>query len=942
MTDSDPPMNLARDDWASVLRLLDEALDLPEPQREPWLAALDTDLLRLRPALRQLLDQRRAIETGSFLKDLPPLQHAPQGVPGFAVGHRIGPYALLRELGHGGMASVWLAERADAAHGREVALKLPHLGPRARVIAERFVRERQILSALTHPHVASVLDAGADGAQPWLAMEYVDGRTITDFAARRQLDIRARLRLFLQVLQAVQHAHAQLVIHRDIKPSNVLVDTEGQVKLLDFGVAKLLGDDGASHETELTQLGGRAMTPQYASPEQVAGQALGTASDVYSLGVLLYELLTGRLPYVLKRDTPAALEEAILAARVDKPSVAAGDKSTARALLGDVDTIVMKALAVRPADRYATAESMAQDVERYLQSLPILARPASMRYRVRKALVRHRVGYGVSAALSITLLLGIATTLWQARQAQAQARRAEAVQRFLTTVLQGNDPQRSAGQVLSARDLLKQSTARIESDFKDQPEVQARLHDAVGHIYIEMGEMAPALAQLRLAGAMYRQLGHTDTDDFLEILFRECQALVEQRDFAQARASIESALRLMQLRHAPPHRWSGRLLAYQAWIEAQQGQPTRSSEFGERALQAQRAFSGDNTADYMEIATTLASNHIARGELEPAERLLLHIKTVGPAVPDFSITNQLGNRYSLASLQFNRGDLAAAEAELRTLLPDIERHLGPLHDRTVLTRALFARTLAERGLFDEAIQQQRSNVANLRMRTPIEAEAVALGEIQLVRVLTMAARYDDAVRIGRDTLRYFDAQYAEPTRYRENARWYLGEALLGTGALDEGTQAVEASLRNAAQLGKGNHPLERSGKLLALAVAGRAGVSQATAGESPRPTCDALEAALGARNTRTTRCRAIEAWLDALTRRGSDRAAASRAFVDARERALSGLPDAHPLRIELVAAESEIVQPLDATRAGELRAQAEVGYRRIFGRPMPAPLLLVH
>jgi eukaryotic-like serine/threonine-protein kinase len=521
MTDSDRSMNLARDDWASVLRLLDEALDLPEPQREPWLAALDADLHRLQPALRQLLDQRRAIETGSFLKALPPLNDARSGDTDFAVGHRVGPYALLRELGHGGMASVWLAERADAAHGREVALKLPHLGARGRVLTERFDRERQILSALTHPHIASVLDAGADGAQPWLAMEYVDGRTITDWAAQQQLDIRARLRLFLQVLRAVQHAHAQLVIHRDIKPSNVLVATDGQVKLLDFGVAKLLGDDGASHETELTQLGGRAMTPQYASPEQVAGQVLGTASDVYSLGVLLYELLTGRLPYVLKRDTPAAVEEAILAAHILAPSAAVADKAASRALRGDVDTIVTKALAAQPADRYASAESMAQDIERHLQSLPILARPASAAYRLRKLVARNRLALGAGAMATMALLGGTGIALWQAERARQsadsarqEAARAEQTRDFLLGIMRAGDPAELGGRrpdQTTLAEVIARAEAQLDKLPAGDPALRRDMLFTLANVHSAMDHTDRTVALYEQVLALSREVDRTPT-----------------------------------------------------------------------------------------------------------------------------------------------------------------------------------------------------------------------------------------------------------------------------------------------------------------------------------------------------------------------------------------------------------------------------------------------
>lgn len=273
-------MNLERDEWALVLRHLDQALELPVAARAGWLEALPALSPHLKTALQELLNDRRAIETAGFLAagaEASMLQ--PGGV--------LGPWRLLRELGAGGMATVWLAERSDGAHARQVALKLPRLQLGSRVVAERFLRERGILSTLQHVHIAQVLDAGESAGQPWLALEFVDGQPITAFAQARQLELRLRLQLFLPVLQAVQHAHGQLVIHRDIKPANVLVDAFGQVKLLDFGVAKLLEPDGASAETALTQLGGRALTPQYASPEQVAGRPLGVASDVYSLGVLL-------------------------------------------------------------------------------------------------------------------------------------------------------------------------------------------------------------------------------------------------------------------------------------------------------------------------------------------------------------------------------------------------------------------------------------------------------------------------------------------------------------------------------------------------------------------------------------------------------------------------------------------------------------------------------
>jgi eukaryotic-like serine/threonine-protein kinase len=720
MTDSDPSMNLARDDWASVLRLLDEALDLPEPQREPWLAALDADLLRLQPALRQLLDQRRAIETGSFLKALPPLEHAPRGVPAFAVGHRIGPYALLRELGHGGMASVWLAERADAAHGREVALKLPHLGPRARVIAERFVRERQILSALTHPHVASVLDAGADGAQPWLAMEYVDGRTITDFAAQQQFDIRARLRLFLQVLRAVQHAHAQLVIHRDIKPSNVLVDTDGQVKLLDFGVAKLLGDDGASHETELTQLGGRAMTPQYASPEQVAGQALGTASDVYSLGVLLYELLTGRLPYVLKRDTPAAVEEAILAAHIIAPSAAVADKAASRALRGDVDTIVTKSLAPKPADRYASAESMAQDIERYLQSQPILARPASAAYRLRKMLARHRLAFGAGTFVILALLGGTGIALWQAERARQstdaarqEAARAEQTRDFLLGIMRAGDPAELGGR-RPDQTTLAEVIARAEAQLDKLPAGDAALRRdmlfTLANVHSAMDHTDRTVALFEQVLALSREVDRTPTAFQAGVLSALTGSLMFGNQHAKAEARNDELGTLLARLGDTSSIAYARHLRLRAMLMAAKD-ASHMVEVRDLLSRAAALFGQVGPNDPGRVGTLYG---LARAQMHFGD-VSLALKAADEAMlaADLTTRPQIERpsaRSLRASIRTTAGQLEAARADYEAADAEYQRVLGPDHFLTLQNKGLLGELQHVLGKREEGLRLMQSTL----------------------------------------------------------------------------------------------------------------------------------------------------------------------------------------------------------------------------------------
>ena len=316
-------------DWPRISRLLDEAMARAAAERAAFIDALPPPDDRLRDALRELIALQAEVETDGFMDALPVFPGMLPGRPtagagagaaaSLAAGIEVGPYRLLRPLGEGGMGAVWLAERADGSLKRKVALKLPRLAW-AQDLAVRMARERDILSALEHPNIARLYDAGVDAVgRPWLAIEYVEGRDLAAFCDTARLDLRARVRLFLQVLAAVQYAHGNLVIHRDLKPANILVTPLGEARLLDFGIARL--EEGAPEAgPDLTRTGASAMTPRYASPEQVLGKRLTVASDLYSLGVVLHELLTGEMPYVLRRESRAELEQAILDADLRVPS----------------------------------------------------------------------------------------------------------------------------------------------------------------------------------------------------------------------------------------------------------------------------------------------------------------------------------------------------------------------------------------------------------------------------------------------------------------------------------------------------------------------------------------------------------------------------------------------------------------------------------------------
>jgi eukaryotic-like serine/threonine-protein kinase len=475
--------------------LLETALDLPPARRGAWLDQLPPQHSALVPQLRSLLE-RANMETDQFLRQS---AHASVGALHLGADHAgqvIGPWRLLAELGQGGTSTVWRAERCDGGLERDVALKLPHAGW-AHSIAQRMAQERDILASLEHPAIARLYDAGLTSqGRPWLAMELVDGVTIDRFCRGQRLGIEARLRLFLQVAAAVAYAHAQLVVHRDLKPGNILVTPEGSVRLLDFGVAKLLAQD-SQPERHLTREIGRPMTPDYASPEMVGMQSVGTTADVYSLGIVLFELLSEHRP--CQSSGMAALQDASMSAEAPLASSRAPDAATRRALRGDLDNIIVKALQRVPTDRYTSVEAFAADIGRYLEGLPVLARPPLWRYRAAKFVRRHRWSVAWAAVVGVSLLTGLGAALWQADVARAEAARAEQVKQFIASIFQQAKPRTGEGGVVTASDLLAAAAQRIESELAGHPRVAAELGVMVAEGFTALGEPAKSEAPLRAA-----------------------------------------------------------------------------------------------------------------------------------------------------------------------------------------------------------------------------------------------------------------------------------------------------------------------------------------------------------------------------------------------------------------------------------------------------------
>jgi serine/threonine protein kinase len=481
--------------WADLNRLLDEALDVAPAERAAWLDALDCGE-PLKSKLRSLLSNASQVETNDFLGHLPRLhvseiELATLGTPPEQAGNCIGPYRLVRELGVGGMGAVWLAARIDGLIPRPFALKLSHRAWRGAGLAERLARERAILAALTHSGIARLYDAGVTAnGQPYLVIEYVEGQPIDAYCKANGLDIEARLRLFLQVANAVAYAHAKLVVHRDLKPSNILVTADGQARLLDFGIAKLLDGDHAD-VMHLTEMAGVPLTPSYASPEQILGDPITTATDVYSLGVVLYELLTATRPYKLERSSRGALEEAILRVDPVRPSDAVDDPGVRRHLRGDLDTITLKALKKKSDERYPTVNALVEDIERFLTHRPVLAQPDTLRYRYAKFVRRNKAGVAAGAAVLVAILTGSALALWQARAARLEERRASEVKEFLASTFRDADPYQGTGRALAVTDLLKQARARVDT-LGARPELRVELLTLIGSSLLNLEDFDAA------------------------------------------------------------------------------------------------------------------------------------------------------------------------------------------------------------------------------------------------------------------------------------------------------------------------------------------------------------------------------------------------------------------------------------------------------------------
>ncbi len=551
--------------WQKLTDLFTELSEIDDGDvRRQRLDALHDEDPELAAELENLLVSHG--QDSSFL-DQPAQEEAAaalaQQVQSRLIGQKFGPWVIVKPLSEGGMGSVYLAHRHDAGFEQTVALKLIRTGLESDSLVERFEQERVLLARLAHPHIARLIDGGtAENGLPWLAMEYVDGLPIDQWCDEQRLDVKQRLKLFDQVCRAVHFAHQNLVIHRDIKPANVLVDKSGQVKLLDFGIAKLV-EDSMDADTTRTQL--RMITPSAASPEQFRGQTVTTASDVYSLGLLLYRLLTGCPAYRIDATTPVVDTERLICQDMPtRPSLALrGSKALEaiamarqtrperlpRQLSGDLDTIIMKALRKEPRRRYGSVEELAEDLRRYRADLPVLARPDSVTYRSRKFAQRHWVGLTATATTFAALILGLAVAVHQTGLARAERDRVAQMNQFLQTILLEADPYQ-AGAEATVRDVLRTASNMVGERFPDQPAIEAPLRHTIGYTQLSLMELDASHDNLVRADQLNRQV-FGDNDD-RTLMTQAYLAWIEYRrgHFDLARAGYLALIDRLGPRHS--------------------------------------------------------------------------------------------------------------------------------------------------------------------------------------------------------------------------------------------------------------------------------------------------------------------------------------------------------------------------------------------------------
>ena len=815
--------------------LFHRALEIPTEERRAWLDRRCEGSPRLLSEILALLeadelDASEGVVEGAVEDGLQLLRAAGELPSNERAGAFMGSYRILREIGRGGTGTVYLAERSDGRYEKSVAVKVPHRGSGTEELLSRFATERRILAGLDHPNIARLLDAGsAEDGQPFFVLEHVEGEPLDRYCEERGLSLEARLKLFRTICGAVQFAHRNLVIHRDLKPGNILVTPEGEPKLLDFGIAKLWRSEGEAGD-ESPAAGRRPMTPRYASPEQVAGEPLTTATDVYSLGVVLYRLLAGVHPY--DTDCGAAeLERRICQVEPRRPSEHVSGRSRRR-LEGDLDHILLMALAKSPHHRYSSAEQLSEDLRRFLEGLPVRARRPTLLYRGGKFLRRHRIGAAMTAALLALIAVFALSTLAQHRRTALEAAKAARTLEFLTEMFELSEPARSQGRTITAREILDRGAERIGGgEFSDQPEVQAELLATVGRVYSRLALFEEARPLLEKALALRRSFAsEADLAVSLEDLanvwsetgeLEEAEALYRQafdlrrKTYGERHPAVATSLNqlagglfdLGRYQEAEPlylqalelreglfgeeHAQVATTVNDLAVLYHQMGELERAEPLYRRALRARRRALGPHHPDLVTSLNNLAIVQRQRGNLDESEVLAREAVTIARQVfgkESFPLTGSLN---VLARLQRDRGDFGGAEETLREVLAIQEEHQAGEHSSQGTTLHDLGRVMEQKGELKAARELFERALGVYRRTLPERHPWTAFPLLALGRVLTEAGEAAAAEPWLREALAVRRESLPDsPWRIGE-VESALGHCLAAQGRLEEGAPLMQ-------------------------------------------------------------------------------------------------------------------------------------------------------
>ncbi len=669
------------------------------------------------------------------------------------LGRRIGPYRIEHLLARGGMGIVYLAVREDDFRQR-VALKLVQPELRTAEVLERFAEERQILAQLEHPHIARILDGGTtDDALPFFVMEYVPGRPIDRYCDERRLTLRQRLELFCEVCSAAHYAHQNLVVHRDLKPSNILVTAEGVPKLVDFGIAKILDARSRTASSRQAQPPERVMTFSYASPEQIRDQAITTASDVYSLGVLLYRLASGRHPYHTALGDSALMARMICEEEPPPPSSLVPRRQRRR-ITGDVDAIVAKAMRKEPRARYASALQLAEDLERQLADRPVEAHQGSWLYRLGKFARRHKLGL---AAIVVIVALAIqATVLWRRSEhrlveVEREHLRAERISDFLVGLWQTADPDAAQGRELTVREALDHGRRKLASELVDEPEVRAELMTTLGTVYNNLAlyrearELKEEALRSRLAA------DPSDRPELAADLNNLGRLLYDLGDYPAAADYFRQALAMWRRLGNDDHAVFG--LRNLAAARLHSGHPEEALELYRQALDLQRRRLGPRDPEIAESLYGLAVLHRARGEPEAAEPLLRQALEIFSASYGPRHTRVAAVASSLGRVLHDQGRLPEARRSFEQALELRLELLGEDHVHVANTRKNLAALLLDQGDVEGAGELLEAALASLRRTKPAGNWTIADAESIRGSHLTALGRYAEAEGLVLDSYR---------------------------------------------------------------------------------------------------------------------------------------------------------------------------------------------